>query len=90
MDTALGSEGVSSDYSRADHQHISDTSKLDVKSGNQAGDLNAYIIQDISTQTIMPISSGADANALARYTANGTLVVAEPQSIYEAPRLLDV
>ena len=29
MDTTLGSEGVSNDYSRADHQHISDTTKLD-------------------------------------------------------------
>ena len=90
MDTTLGSEGVSNDYSRADHQHISDTSKLNVQTGTQAGDLNAYVVQDISTQTKMPISSGADANAIARYTANGTLVVAEPQTVYEAPRLLDV
>ena len=90
MDTSLGSEGVSSDYSRADHQHISDTSKLDVKSGNSIGDLNAYVVQDISTQTIIPVSSSASANSIARYTANGTMVVAEPQTDYEAPRLLDV
>lgn len=90
MDTLLGSEGVSSDYSRADHQHQSDTSKLDVQSGTQIGDLNAYVVQDVSTQTKMAISSSADANAITRYTANGTLVVAEPQTVYEAPRLLDV
>ena len=90
MDTALGSEGVSADYSRADHQHISDTSKLDVKSGNSIGDLNAYVVQDISTQTIVPVSSSAAANSIARFTNNGTLVVGEPQTVYEAPRLLDV
>ena len=90
MDTPLGSEGVSSDYSRADHQHISDTSKLDVKSGNNIGDLNAYVVQDISTQTTIPVSSSAAANSIARFTNNGTLVVGEPQTDYEAPRLLDV
>ena len=63
MDTALGSEGVSNDYSRADHQHQSDTSKLDVQNGTQVGDLNAYVVQDVSTQTKMAISSSADANA---------------------------
>ena len=90
MDTTLGSEGVSSDYSRADHQHISDTSKLDVKSGNNIGDLNAYVVQDISTQTTIPVSSSAAANSIARFTNNGTLIVGEPQTDYEAPRLLDV
>lgn len=90
MDTLLGSEGVSAEYSRADHQHISDTSKLDKQSGSQATDLNAYVIDGISTQTIKPISKSAEANAIAMYTANGTLVVNEPQSVNEAPRLLDV
>lgn len=90
MDTQYGSEGVSADYSRADHQHISDTSKLNVQSGAQVGDKNAYVVNDISTQTIQPISSSPVAGAIAEFDANGGLLVNEPLNDYEVPRLLDV
>lgn len=90
MDTTLGSEGVSADYSRADHQHVSDSTKLNVQNGTQPGDLNAYVVQDISTQTIVPVSAAAAADSIAMYTNSGSLVVGEPQTVNEAPRLLDV
>lgn len=90
MDTPLGSEGVSADYSRADHQHISDTTKLDIQTGLAIGDINAYVVKDVANQTIVPVSASAGNSSIAMYTATGSLVVNEPQTVYEAPRLLDV
>lgn len=90
MDTLYGSEGVSSLYSRADHQHLSDTTKLDKQSGSAVGDKNAYVVTDLTNQGIMAISNTPAANAIAQYNSAGNLVTNEPTANNEAVRLADV
>ena len=90
MDSQYGSEGIGTDYARDDHSHPSDTTKLDKANGNAVGDLNAYIIEDIATQTIMPISSTPAADTIVKWDANGCLNCAEPQNNNNVPRMIDV
>lgn len=90
MDTLYGSEGVSALYSRADHQHLSDTTKLDKQSGAAVGDKNAYVVTDLTNQGIMAISNVPAANAIAQYNSAGNLVTNEPTANNEAVRLADV
>ena len=90
MDTLYGSEGVSNLYSRADHQHLSDTTKLDKQSGVAVGDKNAYVVTDLTNQGIMAISNTPAANAIAQYNSSGNLVTNEPTANNEAVRLIDL
>ena len=86
VDITGGLEGTSSDYSRADHQHPTDQSKLDISTGN-AGEKNAYIIDGVNTQTTMQITSSATANKIAAYDANAHLNTASPTASTNAVNL---
>ena len=86
VDVIGGSEGVSNDFSRADHRHPTDSSKLDVATGS-VGEKNAYIIDGINIQTTMGISSSATANNIASYDANGRLNTADPAASSNAVNL---
>lgn len=89
-DTTYGSEGTNSTYSRSDHRHVADSTKLDKLNGENIGDKNAYVVEDIDRQTIIPISNTPTANAIAQYSNGGTLTTNEPLNAYDVPRLLDV
>ena len=86
VDITGGLEGLSPKYSRADHQHPTDPSKLDVATGN-AGEKNAYIIDGINTQTTMGITSTPTANTIACYDANDRLNTADPSANSNAVNL---
>ena len=86
VDITGGLEGSDPKYSRADHQHPTDPSKLDISTGN-AGEKNAYIIDGINTQTTMQITSSATANKIAAYDANGHLNTVSPTASSNAVNL---
>lgn len=87
VDVTGGNEGSDpTKYSRADHQHPTDPSKLDAATGN-AGEKNAYIIDGISTQTTMGITSTPTANTIACYDANDRLNTADPSANSNAVNL---
>ena len=87
VDVTGGNEGSDPTYyARADHQHPTDPSKLDVATGN-AGEKNAYIIDGLNTQTTMGITSTPTANTIACYDANDRLNTADPASSSNAVNL---
>lgn len=89
-DTEYGYEGISDDYSRADHRHVADTNKVDKLSNETIGEESAYIIKDLTTQTKKGISSSPVPDNLVKYNSNGNLSVGAPLTANEVMRLVDV
>lgn len=87
VDITGGNEGSDPvNYARADHQHPTDPSKLDVSTGN-VGEKNAYIIDGLNTQTTLQITSSATADKIAAYDANAHLNTASPTASSNAVNL---
>ena len=76
-DTSIGFEGISAEYARADHRHLSDPNKLDKQSGTE-NTQRAYIVDGVSTQSLMKISLTPENGSIARYNANGNLSTDTP------------
>lgn len=77
MNGATASAGVSNQYSRGDHVHQSDATKLN-KVTSTASNARAYCVDTTGQQVMTPLSVGADANTIPVRDSAGGIAVGTP------------
>lgn len=83
MNSISGDAGLSSEYSRYDHIHPSDASKLDVIAG-EVGKTKVYAVQDTATELLLETSTSQSAGKVPVYSSDDTLRTADPVTSYDA------
>lgn len=85
MDGISADAGLSSDFSRSDHVHPADTSKLDVMLGEN-GKKKVYAVEDASTEILLEttVNQSSASGKIPMYSTDDTIRTADPVGSYDA------